>query len=241
MQKLDEFLSRLPLFSSLSPKAFEAVSSRGRILILRPDQTLYYRGDMAHSFYVVLSGAIRLVDYTPEGRATHIKLYGVGDCLGLLGISGPYPYLHGAEAIEETQLFAVRGDEIRQLALTYPEIGLSVIDALVAHIQEAHHRIAKQFAERVEQRLATALLHYAHKFGTPIEDGISLDVAISQQSLADFVNTTLESVNRTLSQWGKNGLVRVSRGHIDLLDMPTLRMISDGDSGHIVSDETSKL
>lgn len=231
MQKvlLDEFLSKLPLFSSLSPKAFEALSSIGRILTLKPNQTLYYRGDMAHSFYVVLTGAIRLVDYTSEGRAAHIKLYGVGDCLGLLGISGSYPYPHSAEAIEETQLFAVRGDDIRPLILMYPEIGLGVIDALVTHIQEAHHRIAKQFAERVEQRLATALLHYAHKFGTPIEDGISLDVAISQQSLADFVNTTLESVNRTLSQWGKNNLVRVSRGHIDLLDMPTLRMISDGE------------
>jgi len=231
MQKvlLDEFLSKLPLFSSLSPKAFEALSSIGRILTLKPNQTLYYRGDMAHSFYVVLTGAIRLVDYTSEGRAAHIKLYGVGDCLGLLGISGAYPYPHSAEAIEETQLFGVRGEDIRSLIVAYPEIGLGVIDALVVHIQEAHHRIAKQFAERVEQRLATALLHYAHKFGTPIEDGISLDVAISQQSLADFVNTTLESVNRTLSQWGKNNLVRVSRGHIDLLDMPTLRLISDGE------------
>ncbi|PJF32587.1 MAG: hypothetical protein CUN52_00830 [Phototrophicales bacterium] len=231
MQKilLDEFLSKLPLFSSLSPKAFAALSASGRIFTLKSNQTLYYRGDMAHSFYVVLSGAIRLVDYTPEGRVAHIKLYGVGDCLGLLAISGAYPYPHGAEAIEQTQLFALRGEDIRQLVLTYPEIGLAVIDSLVVHIQEAHHRIAKQFAERVEQRLATALLHYAHKFGTPIDDGISLDVAISQQSLADFVNTTLESVNRTLSQWGKNGWVRVSRGHIDLLDVATLRTISDGE------------
>lgn len=231
MQKvlLDKFLSGLPLFSSLSPKAFVALSAGGRILTLKSNQPLYYRGDMAHSFYVVLSGAIRLVDYTPEGRVAHIKLYGVGDCLGLLAISGAYPYPHGAESIEQSQLFALRGADIRQLALTYPEIGLAVIDSLVAHIQEAHQRIAKQFAERVEQRLATALVHYAHKFGTPIDDGISLDVAISQQSLADFVNTTLESVNRTLSQWGKNGWVRVSRGHIDLLDVAVLRTISDGE------------
>lgn len=231
MQKelLIEFLSKLPLFASLSQMAFESLVSRGRVLSLKANQTLYHRGDMAHSFYVVLSGAVRLVDYTPEGRAAHIKLYGVGDCLGLLAVSGPYPYPHGTEAIEATQLFAMRGDDVRQLTLTYPEIGLSVIDALVTHIHEAHQRIAKQFAERVEQRLATALLHYAHKFGTSIADGISLDVAISQQSLADFINTTLESVNRTLSQWAKNGWVRVSRGHIDLLDVTTLRTISDGE------------
>jgi len=226
---LEDVLSKLPLFAGLSPRAFEAIETHGRIFSLSANHTLYYKGDPANSFYVVLKGGIRLVDYTAEGRTIHIKLYGVGDCLGLLAISGAYPYPHSAEAIEATQIFAIRGDDIRQLTVTYPEIGLAVIDALVAHIHEAHGRIAKQFAERVEQRLATALLHYAQKFGTKIEDGVSLDIAISQQSLADFVGTTLESVNRTLSQWGKNGWVRVSRGHIDLLDMTVLSTLSNGE------------
>ncbi|MCU0480330.1 MAG: Crp/Fnr family transcriptional regulator [Anaerolineae bacterium] len=225
----EDVLSKLPLFAGLPPRALEAIESAGRILSLSANHTLYYKGDLANSFYVVLKGGIRLVDYTAEGRTIHIKLYGAGDVLGLLAISGAYPYPHAAEAIEATQIFAIRGEDIRYLAITYPEIGLAVIDGLVAHIHEAHHRIAKQFAERVEQRLATALLHYAQKFGTKIDDGVSLDIAISQQSLADFVGTTLESVNRTLSQWGKNGWVRVSRGHIDLLNLEILSKISNGE------------
>lgn len=226
---LEDVLSKLPLFAGLPPRIFEVIETHGRIFSLSANHTLYYKGDPANSFYIVLKGGIRLVDYTAEGRTIHIKLYGVGDCLGLLSISGSYPYPHSAEAIEATQIFAIRGEDIRQLTMTYPEVGLAVIDSLVAHIHEAHGRIAKQFAERVEQRLATALLHYAQKFGTQIEDGVSLDVAISQQSLADFVGSTLESVNRTLSQWGKSGWVRVSRGHIDLLDMTVLSTLSNGE------------
>lgn len=226
---LEDVLSKLPLFAGLSPRALQAIESSGRILSLSANHTLYYKGDPANSFYIVLKGGIRLVDYTAEGRTIHIKLYGAGDTLGLLAISGVYPYPHAAEAIEASQIFAIRGEDIRHLALTYPEVGLAVIDGLVVHIHEAHNRIAKQFAERVEQRLATALLHYAQKFGTQIDDGVSLDIAISQQSLADFVGSTLESVNRVLSQWGKNGWVRVSRGHIDLLNLDILSKISNGE------------
>ena len=160
----------------------------------------------------------------------HIKIYGVTDCFGLMAISGQYPHNHSAEAIEETRIFAINGASVRHLALTYPEIGLAVIDALVGHVHEAHARVAKQFSERVEQRLATALLHYAQKFGATIDDGVSLNIAISQQALADFVGTTLESINRTLSQWGKNGWVRVSRGHIDLLNIATINAINNGES-----------
>jgi CRP-like cAMP-binding protein len=231
MQKilLDDVLSKLPLFAKLSPRAYQAIESRGKIFTLNANQTLYYKGDLANSFYIILSGGIRLIDFTPEGRSVHIKIYGVGDCFGLLAVSGHFPHSHSAEAIEETQIFAVHGDEIRQLILTYPEIGLAVIDALVVHVHEAHTRVTKQFSERVEQRLATAILHYAQKFGTQIEDGVSLDIAISQQALADFVGTTLESINRTLSQWGKNGWVRVSRGHIDILNIAILNAINNGE------------
>lgn len=225
-QTIHTILRDLPLFATLSLPAFSALEALGRTLTLVANQTLYHKGDSAHAFYIILKGAIRLVDYTPEGRAVHIKVYGVGDCFGLLAIAGEYPHTHSAQAIEDSIIFALRGDAIRQTILQYPEIGLRVIDALVNHVHEAHERIGKQFAERVEQRLATALLHYAQKFGTSIADGVSLDVVISQQALADFIGTTIESVNRTLSQWGKQGLVRVGRLHIDLLDVQTLHHIS---------------
>ena len=53
--------------------------------------------------------------------------------------------------------------------------------------------------------------------------GCALEMRISQGDLADLLSVGRQAVNAELSQLQADGLVRVSRSHIDVLDLDALR------------------
>lgn len=210
-------LDDIPAFRALAQEILHSLESHAILYQLKANQTLFHQGDMATSFYIVLHGGIRLVEHTHEGRNVHLKLYGRGDIFGLLAVSGAYPYPAGAQAICNSTVAAIMGTCAREMMLNHPSLALLIIDMLVKHVHGAHARLRQMASERVEQRLARTLLHYAEKFGRWTEDGISIDIPLSQQALADFVATTLETINRTLSKWEKQAWIHTTRQHIDIL------------------------
>lgn len=215
-------LRDLPLVENLPARAVDALETSATCFALSSGEYLYQQGDIADNLYIVIEGGIRLVETTREGQNVHLKIYSRGDIFGVLAISNPFPHHSGAQAIGDSMVAVISGRSMRQLVVTHGELALFVVDHLVAHMQVAHGRIRQMAAERVERRLARALVHYASKFGTTLDEVISIDVPLTQKDLADFIGTTPETVNRILKAWEGNGVLRCSRQHIDVLDLQTL-------------------
>jgi CRP-like cAMP-binding protein len=209
-------------FASLGMGTCEYLSKMATIYHLKARETLFCQGDEAHSFYVVAEGGVRLVEYTSDGGAIALKLYGPGEMFGLLAVSGPYPYPATAEAIDDSVIMGLRGSDARELILHCPQFGLLLIDGLVSHVHQAHTKIRQLSADRVDRRIVRALLSYAEKFGTSRIGVVSIDVLLTQQALAEYTNTTVETVNRTLKMLERQGLIRCARQHIDVLDLNRL-------------------
>jgi len=215
-------------FDQLAPHVQEAL---GRIAVthqLKHREPLYQQGDPANAIYVVARGGLRLVEATPEGQMIALKVYGVGETLGLLSISDSFPHPTRAEAVVgDTVVYGLPARAMRVLILEYPALGLLLIDMLTAHVQQSHARLRQTMAERLDRRLARALLHYALKFGEETVSGILIGVPLSQQDLAQFTGATVESVNRTLKAWQERGLLTISRQRLELLDCAALEVIAE--------------
>jgi CRP-like cAMP-binding protein len=80
----------------------------------------------------------------------------------------------------------------------------------------------------VERRVAHALLRLAQQAGRKIERGIEIDFPISRQDIAEMTGTTLHTVSRILSAWGKRSLVASSRRRIVIRDAHALFVVAEG-------------
>ena len=72
-----------------------------------------------------------------------------------------------------------------------------------ARIGEMNTRIMEMATQQVEQRIANALLRLINQTGRNVEDGIEIDFSITRQDLSEMTGTTLHTVSRMLSAWGK--------------------------------------
>ncbi len=215
----------------LDTPVLEAMREAARSHFLKPGEVLLYQGDPIHAFYVIISGGVRLVNYTADGQAITLKIYGPGDVFGLLAVSGPYPHPTQIETVQDSVIISIDGQDVRRLMLAHPQLSLTLIDLLTAHVHEAHHRIRNMAFKRVDRRLALALLNLAAKFGRSEGDTVWLDVAITQRDLAEFTGSTVETINRTLTLWGKQGIVAVGHKRVDILNIAALEAM--GENPHL--------
>ncbi|MBE2271101.1 MAG: Crp/Fnr family transcriptional regulator [Anaerolinea sp.] len=220
-------LSHVTAFQHLDGKVLHALLDVSRLHSLESGDVLLYQGDLIHSFYIVQSGGVRLANYDEDGGCITLKYYGAGDVFGLLAISGSYPHPTQIEAVQDSTIIAVDGADARQLMLAYPELALTVIDLLTAHVHEGHDRVRHMGVKRVDRRLAQTLLKLSAKFGKQHGDYVRIGIPISQRDLAEYTGTTVETINRTLTAWEKQGWLRTAHKRIDILDRHALQTLAE--------------
>lgn len=219
----------LPFFENMAPEVVAALHDIAKLYELDPGQVLFNQGDPAHSVFIVQSGGLQLVEYTPDGKAVNLKLYGRGDFFGMLAISGEFPHPAGVVAAQDSEVIGFRASELRRLVERYPSLGLLFIDMLVDHTHHAHQRIRHLATERVGQRVARALLHFHNKFEAGATPDGTIRINLTQQDLAEFVGSAVETVNRTLRVWEDRNVLKRSRMHIELLDLDAIRQAAEGE------------
>ena len=65
-------------------------------------------------------------------------------------------------------------------------------------------------------RLAKKLLGLAAIYGQETENGIRVDLKLSQEEWGDLVGATRESINKQVRAWTEQGLISMDRGYIVL-------------------------
>jgi CRP-like cAMP-binding protein len=78
---------------------------------------------------------------------------------------------------------------------------------VVERLDDIQSRYLELRAERVEKRIARALLRIMKQSGRKTDEGILIDFRISRQALADYTGTTLYTVSRMISNWEKKGWI----------------------------------
>jgi CRP-like cAMP-binding protein len=98
---------------------------------------------------------------------------------------------------------------------------------LSVRLQELQDRLREMSTERVERRIARALLRLVSKLGRKAETGVLIDLPLSRQDLANMTGTTLYTVSRILSRWDEEGIIESGRDKVVIKHPPRLVAIAE--------------
>lgn len=217
----------LPLFEDLPPEPLEEVLAAARQHTFPPETHLFRQGDPADRFYVLLEGQVKLTQVTPEGQQVLLRYVSAGEAFAIVAVLSKVPFPVTAQAVESCTCLVWEDTAMKALMLRHPALTLNALGVLARHIQEFQDRFREMSTERVERRVARALLRLARQTGRRTEEGVLLDIPLTRQDLAEMTGTTLYTVSRILSQWEKNGLVRSKREQVVILTPHSLVTIAD--------------
>jgi CRP-like cAMP-binding protein len=126
-----------------------------------------------------------------------------------------------------TDVKLLRLGQVRRLSLLrdIPGFASGVIHCFCDRMADMAALLETSSTRQVRRRLARFLLDLAHTRGVSRGQGVLLNSGLTHDELAACVGTAREVISRTLEQWQREGLVRLGRRRLVLLDLPRLEEI----------------
>jgi len=227
-ESIKEALQEAEIFGDLPEEEIEDLARHFEGSQVSKGDYLFFEGDPSERIYLAPKGRIKVVRHSPEGREVLIEVVAAGRPFGLLAGVEKQPLSASAVAMEDCALLSIDTNRFLSLMQAHPSLSISVIHDLASRLRDARDRIRSLALERVEQRIARALLSLAETLGKRSEGRIVLDIALTRQDIASMVGTTVESAIRTMSRFQKSGVLRTeSGGRIHILDLEALQGIAE--------------
>jgi len=189
---------------------------------------LFHQEDPAAVGYFLLEGKVRLAQLAPGGKQVIVDIISPGRYFGFFVASANMTYPISAEVIEDSTVYCWEAETIRELVLRFPRVALNSMELIAKRFARLQDRMQMLATERVEQRIAHALLDVSQFVGKEIENGAMIDLALSHQDLAEMAGTNIYSVSRVLRKWEDDDIVSTGRQRIRLCNPAHLRLLVEG-------------
>jgi CRP-like cAMP-binding protein len=207
-------IAELPPFAGMSRADLTDLLSRARSLRFRKGSHVFESGAEATQFFVLLDGHIRVVRVTPQGEQVIARYISSGELFGIAPALGLKHYPANAVAAVDCVVLAWPSSIWEETVGRHPSFARNTYATVGARLQDAQERIVEMATERVEQRVASAIIKLAASNGRKTDDGILIDFPISRQDISEMTGTTLHTVSRLMSAWETLGLVKCGRQRI---------------------------
>jgi CRP-like cAMP-binding protein len=215
-------LGRVPAFAELAPSELSAVAEVAVPRTFASGEAVFYEGDASNTCYVVRAGRARAIREHADGRQITLATFGPGDIFGELAMFDDELRSSTVEAIDELDVLAILGNDMRRLMREHPDIAVKLAVSLVRRLRGANERLARQSFQTVQSRVASVLAQLVEQAR---EDGVGehdVQIRATQADLAKLAGSSRESASRFLAVLERAGVISQGRGRLTVHDPAAL-------------------
>lgn len=198
----------------------DAIVKRNRPL-QRGDH-LFRGGETFRQLYVVKTGTVKTFTQSNEGDEQVVGFHLPGEILGLDAIQDGQ---HGcsARALETTAICELPFERLEDLAANIPSLQHQMFRLLSKEISQEADMMALLSRSTAEERVASFLLSLSDRFKRRGFSATDFFLSMSRQEIGSYLGLALETVSRLFTRFQEDGILKVERKHVQIVDMARLR------------------
>lgn len=202
----------------LSDAEREGLLQRSRVVRVRRNGVLFGEAESCRNLYFQLSGRLKLVKHSPDGREQTLRVVDPGESFGeadaLTGV-----HLATAIALHSSRVLEIPAELFQRLVRGGGEVAEAIAASLGATVARLGNLAAELSLLNVTARVARLLLTR--------EDCLAgASGGLSQQEMASLAGTARQVVGRILRRMEEEGVIDLERGRIRVLDPTRLAALA---------------
>ena len=213
-------------FAAVSPEFREALLHAAKIRHLAGGERLFARGDAADGVYCVIEGALRISGLAASGKEALLMFLEPPNWFGEIALFDGGLRTHDAWAVDACSLLQIPQTALTKILQHHPDYWRELGLLLAEKLRLAFVALESLALMPAPQRLAQRLLMIAEGYGT--SQGRAL-IRLPQDQLAAMVSLSRQTTNQILRDLAAQGVVRLQRGGIEIVDLAALRACATAD------------
>lgn len=198
-----------------------------RVRRFRRRASLIVAGEAGAAVYAVLEGYVKLSRTNPTGGEVLLEVAGPGSLFGELAVINRWKRSADAVALADCRVLAIDGRQFMDALRRNPEATFAIVRTLSERLVATTAQMEDALFLPAAARIARALIRLAASYSQPTENGLQIEVAISQRELGNVAGLARESINKQLAAWREEKIIRLDGAHITLSDAAALQAIAD--------------
>ncbi len=202
------------VFADLKKDDLEKLASMIRHIDYGADELIFMEGAPAFGFYLVFSGAVKVVKRSAKGKSQILKIVGPGGMLGETTLFDKTVHNAYAKTLVPSKVgFIERGDFFYFLE-RHPKVIFRFFERLSLELKAFQNKLAERSYASSKERLARLILALG-----------KLGVELSRGELAEMAGVSSKTAIRTLGELESRGIISLENRRIKILKEDYLKRL----------------
>ncbi len=223
-KETDGFFMMFPFFSSEERKR---IIENTNCRVFKKGETIFNEGETPSGLVCLSQGKVKISRKGVSGKEQIVRLIKPWNLLGFQAYLAGNTYIASAKTLEQSTICLVKHECVNELIRTNAAFSAALLQQVARAFIFSDTRLLALTQKHIRARLADSLILLADMYGM-CEDGQTINADLSREDLAKLSNMTASNATRTLTNFQKEGLIRLGeRRSIQLLDSTIIRRISE--------------
>lgn len=179
-------------------------------------KTIFFPGDPAERVYFLLKGAVKLSRVYEAGEEITVALLRENSVFGVLSLITGHrsDRFYHAVAFTPVELLSVPIEQVEKALKEDPDLSMVMLRGLSSRILQTEMMIETLAHRDMGSRLVSFLLILCRDFGVPGPEGITIDLKLSHQAIAEAIGSTRVTVTRLLGDLRDQKMISIYKKKI---------------------------
>ncbi|WP_455218588.1 fumarate/nitrate reduction transcriptional regulator Fnr [Kaarinaea lacus] len=187
---------------------------------------LFREGEKLKGIYAVKTGSIKTYISREDGTEQVLGFHLPGEIIGLDAIETG---VHGctAKVLETTAVCLIPYEQLEKLSMEIPSLQHQMFRLMSREISNESNMLILLGKRNADERLATFLISLSNRYKQRGFSATEFNLSMSRNEIGNYLGLAVETVSRLFTRFQEEGILRVERKHIELIDLGALEAICD--------------
>ncbi len=210
------------VFSYLDDDLVDDLCNHKEEQFYRKGEVINHEGEKINTFKYLKSGLVKLYRRATTGEEQVITITRPFEFVSNMSIFSEERYQYSVAALEDSVVCIVSLEFIKDLFLKNGGFAMG----LLTKISMINDKIIAQTLDIRQKNLVGRVAYVLLYFTKDIYKSRVFDLPVSRKEIADYIGMSTANVIRTLSDFKKEGIIRVFGKTIEVVDLDKLEVIS---------------
>ncbi len=216
-----ELFTSQAYFKNLDAQTLEAIMRAAMHRKYEPNQIILLEGEPADGLHIVEDGWLKVSKISLDGREQILQFLGGGDVFNAVSVFTATPNPATVTALEPSSVWMIPYGKMQELLENHPPLARVIIQDLAGRVLHLITLVEDLSLRKVESRFARLLLDEQRN------NVIQRKRSATQAEMAARLGTVPDVVSRTVRKMVEQGILRVTRSEIVILDRPRLEALAE--------------